>query len=551
LKCSVILTTTSCLTGISKWLNSFHSASPTIALSASVEASAYDSASACTTLGLVSLAAAEAEEDSARTPLEVVAVVDRSGSMRGEKIEMMIRTLQFLVSQGLQSNDRFGLVTFETAVEAPLELTSMDSAGKKKATEIISGLRVGGQTNLSGGLLRGIDMQMGGGSTTATRAVLLFTDGMANQGISGTQGILDAAQGAMASSPCTIFTFGFGRDHNEDLLRSLAESMPGAPGLYYYLQGREAIPQAFADCLGGLVSVVAQNAQLRLKPCGDASLGRALGSHKAEVEANGELVVALGDLYSEDEKDVLFEMTLPTLLAPVDAAAPVAEARLRFFDVRSSSMVEVDVGLAVSRPAVAPPVEQQPVNMRLDEQRTRVLAAEAMARAARLADEGRLDEGREVLTAEIGRAKASKTAASPLTSALVGDMEAVRSGYASEAQYYGYGQKMSKMTASSYHMQRSNHCSAQVYSKASKMGMRRRFVEAEQALPTSAPAAPQVAPQAAATSRPSSPRSKAIGKKKAGSSDASSPSGGALGWLRKSFSTVKESKEEQAGGSSP
>merc|ERR1719265_2967628 len=100
-----------------------------------------------------------------------------------------------------------------------------------------------------------------------------------------------------------------------------------------------------------------------------------------------------------------------------------------------------------------------------------------MEAAARLADEGRLDEGRRLLDVEIMRAKESASAGTPLVSALMADMERVKGGYEDRAAYYGYGQKMSKMTASSYHMQRSNHCSAQVYSKAHKTAMKSRFVE--------------------------------------------------------------------------
>lgn len=547
------------------------SSSDTITLAASAEANVFAADTAHSTVGLLSITAADAPEDSARLPLEIVAVVDRSGSMRGEKMDMMKATLQFLVSKGLQSNDSFGLVTFESAVETPLEMTTMDAAGKRKAGEVIADLHVAGQTNLSGGLLRGIDMQQNGGGggggasrSNTTRAVLLFTDGMANQGITEPQRILDAAQGAMAASPMTVFTFGFGRDHNEDLLRSLAEMPGAAPGLYYFLQTRESIPQAFADCLGGLVSVVAQNAQLRLKACGNGdgrvSLGRALGSYKAEVDANGELVIALGDMYAEDERDVLFELSLSALTAPADAT-PVAQARLRYFDVKTSSMREVDAELRVSRPAVAPAPEQQPVNARLDEQRTRVRAAEALEAAARLADEGKLEEGRGLLDAEIGRAKGSKMADSPLVTALVGDMAKVRAGYESRAEYYGYGQKMSKMTAYSHHMQRSNHSSAQVYSKSRKSAMRSHFEQAEVVppMPVSAPprlpATPEALPatQALQTqvalqapSRPSSPRtSKAIGKK----------ASGPLGWLRKSLSSTSVEQggtsEEQNGPSSP
>merc|ERR1719408_71930 len=227
-----------------------------------------------------------------------------------------------------------------------LPLRGMDGSGKTAALEAIEKINPGRTTNLSGGLLQGIDLlqraqQPAGGST---RAVLLFTDGMANVGIRDGAGILEAAQGAMTGSPMTIFTFGFGSDHNEDMLRGLADQ---THGLYYYLDKVETIPQAFADCLGGLVAVVAQNATLLLEPAAGA--------------AGGETVeLSLGDVYAEDEKDLVFQLSLPALPAPIDAPSAVVRATLRYYSVPTSRFETASIDLCVSRPAAAP--AEQPVN---------------------------------------------------------------------------------------------------------------------------------------------------------------------------------------------
>ena len=114
-------------------------------------------------------------------------------------------------------------------VDLRLPMTQMDVQGKKAASDTISELTTGGATNLSGGLLKGIDVlsgASGGGGANANKAVLLFTDGQANNGITDPAGIVAAAQGAMVGSPMTVFTFGFGGDHQESLLRSLSEIRP-------------------------------------------------------------------------------------------------------------------------------------------------------------------------------------------------------------------------------------------------------------------------------------------------------------------------------------
>jgi uncharacterized protein YegL len=67
-----------------------------------------------------------------RSPLDLVCVVDRSGSMRGEKINLVKETLQFVVSQ-LKSTDRMGIVVYDDRVKVSLVVTSMDDAGKVRS----------------------------------------------------------------------------------------------------------------------------------------------------------------------------------------------------------------------------------------------------------------------------------------------------------------------------------------------------------------------------------------------------------------------------------
>jgi len=446
---------------------------------------------------LASIAAAEAAP-TVRQPLELVAVVDRSGSMGGSKMKEMKETLSFLVQHGLQKADRFAIVAFDNNVETRLDVTTMDAAGKKTALEAVAALHPGGATNLSGGLLQGIDTltrQAAGGVTN--RAVLLFTDGIANNGIREPSAIVAAAQGAMTAAPCTIFTFGFGADHTEDLLRNLAES---TNGLYYYVAKSEDIPTSFADCLGGLVSVVAQNVTLTLEGVDGAVLGEAFCPYKREVLEGGRLALSLGDLYSEDEKDIVLALKLPALSQPTPDAATVVRASLRYFSVAASAMEEVSATLLIGRPESTP--EGQPVNARLEEQRNRIEVADAMKKASVLADNGQVEEGRALLRSAIAKARASPAAASPVVLGIVEEAEKIESKYVDRHTYMAVGSKMSKMSAMANMQQRSTHMSAAHYEKKSKMAMKSMFVErasaasasASTSLPPPPPPAPPLPP---------------------------------------------------------
>lgn len=357
---------------------------------------------------------------------------------------MMKETLSFLAAKGLQQNDRLGIVTFDSEIATPLRMTTMDASGRRAAKTAIDAINPRGTTNLSGGLLRSISLVTGrvdnpvtsarsclpqswrrwfksigwraaaaAGTTTlkapqVARAVLLFTDGQANGGITDKGKLIAAAatavgEAAAAGAPVTLFTFGFGNNHNDALLRGLAER---ANGQYYYVNRADDIPLAFADALGGLVSVVAQNTTLTLRAvAGEATLGRPRCEYPVAMEGGAACTVTLGDLFSEDEKDVLLTLALPMLAQPRDGRAAAVHATLRFFSVAQKRVVEESATLEVARPASTP--EGQPVSAKLEEQRVRVEMAAAMAKAQERADAGHVLEGRDMLQQAVLSAQAA------------------------------------------------------------------------------------------------------------------------------------------------
>jgi len=423
------------------------------------------------------------EEDSKRPAMDLVACIDRSGSMRGPKMRLMKQTLELLVKRaGLKHSDRFSIVTFDSSVKVDVPLEYMDSQGRSRAEDVIKGIREGSTTNLSGGALRAIDIldasasqaPATAGTTTSTtgeqgrtRAVMLFTDGLANEGIRDTASLVAAVKGALDSAseklggPISFFTFGFGADHNEDCLRTLAtESSAG--GLYYYVNAAEDIPNAFADVIGGLSSVVAQNAVLTLAPEPGVSVARVLGS---TYTRDTEGAIVLGDLFAEDAKDVLVELTVPALPTPTDAQT-ILRAQLKAFNVVKSAPETVEASLELARPHDTP--TSQTPNTAIDEQRNRIQAADAMEQASLLADRGDLEGGRQKLMAARRRIADSTSAATPLSFACAKEMDELEVQYRSMSQYRSVGSKMSKMHASSHYRQRAVHSNADVYSAGSK-----------------------------------------------------------------------------------
>lgn len=471
-----------------------------LTLHVSSELEALASGASHSLLAMLSLRAPASCTETKRPPIDLVACIDRSGSMGGPKMRLMKQTLELLVKRaGLNAADRIALVTFDSQVTLALGLTAMDAAGRLQAEGVVSKLHPGSTTNLSGGALKAIDvldasapsrasaLEEGKSKAAAepgeepqrTRAVMLFTDGLANEGIRDTAALVSAVNGALSAAsaklgaPISLFTFGFGADHNEDCLRALAVGS-GASGLYYYVSKAEDIPNAFADCLGGLTSVVCQNASLSLSPAPGVSIKRVLNSAAYPRDAEGSLM--LGDLFAEDAKDVLIELALPALAAPADST-PVLTASLRAFNVVRGAPDVCEATLAVARPEAAPS-EQRP-NTALDEQRNRIEAAEAMEAASKMADGGQVDGGRAMLAACRKRIAASSSQAAPLSLNLMQQCEELEAQYTSQAQYRAVGSKMSKMHAVSHARQRANHMqSADTYTSGAsrKAAMKREWM---------------------------------------------------------------------------
>lgn len=447
-----------------------------MALSVSAERSALASNEEHSVLAMLSIKAPPALDDVSRPPMDLVACIDRSGSMRGEKMDLMKRTLELLVKRsGLKKDDRVSLVSFDSSVKLELGLTAMDTEGRTRAEAIVKRLHPGATTNLSGGALRAIDVFQQDGANnkgkneSRTRAVMLFTDGLANEGIRDPTALQGAVAGALAAAstqvggPISLFTFGFGADHQEELLRNLATNS-GASGMYYYVASAEDIPNAFADCLGGLTSVVAQNATLSLEALGHGvAVKRVLGNTYTR-DASGS--IALGDLFAEDEKDVLVELSLPKLASPVDDAAPVLKATLSGFNVPRATPEAVEALLGIARPASTP--ASQPVNTALDAQRNRIRMAEEMEAASRMADAGDVAGGRARLQAMRAMAQASASCETSLVSALVSQCAELEEVYESETRYRSVGSKMSKMQVMSHSRQRATHANVGSYAAGAK-----------------------------------------------------------------------------------
>ena len=255
-----------------------------------------------------------------RAPLHLALVIDRSGSMAGDRLDAAKDAARFLAGR-LRPTDHLALVTFDHEVELVVPLGPADPVALAAA---IDQIHAGGSTNLSGGWLKGLE-ELNRVPGDATRRVLLLTDGHANQGIDDPTQLQQIAAGTRARAATT--TIGMGAGFDEDLLAAIAGSSGGNT---YFAATAEDAPGIFTEEFDGLASLVAQNVSVEIRPTDAVEVLGVLNDYPV-TEVPGGLQVAVGDAYGSEIRRLVFALHIPELasLGP----AKVAEVVLRYVAV--------------------------------------------------------------------------------------------------------------------------------------------------------------------------------------------------------------------------
>jgi len=189
---------------------------------------------------LLSPSSSVAEADAA--PKDIVFVVDRSGSMAGEKIEQARQALQFILGQ-LDERDRFAIVSFDDRIETQAEaLQAVTGRAIRRAQSYVARLRDRGNTDIEGALRQGLEMlKVSQPRLEATPVIVFLTDGLPTAGVTDEAAIVDSARLGNESVGASIHVFGVGYDVNTHLLDRIAAQNHGA---VTYVQPGESLERA-------------------------------------------------------------------------------------------------------------------------------------------------------------------------------------------------------------------------------------------------------------------------------------------------------------------
>ena len=335
---------------------------------------------------MLELQAPPAPEGRPRPPLHLALVIDRSGSMAGPKLEVTRECASFLVRR-LAPTDELALVAYDDEVRLVAPLAPVEPAPLLAAIRRISS---GGQTNLSGGWLKGVE-ELGRTQGDGPRKVLLLTDGLANVGVTEPGELVGITRNATESSNVGTTTIGFGDDFDEDLLTAMADA---GRGNAHYAPTPDAAPGIFAEEFEGLLALVAQNVSAEIRMTEDVELLSVLNEFP-HVAVPGGVQVSLGDAYGDERRRLVFQLHVPRLAEL--GVKKVADVVLRYTTIGEQIaahevQIPVTVNLVPADEAAAAEVDHE-----VTEEVIVLLSARAQEQAREHADRGEFDAARKLL----------------------------------------------------------------------------------------------------------------------------------------------------------
>lgn len=364
-----------------------------------------------------------------RVPVNAVLIIDRSGSMAGEKIERARDAARALIA-ALNGEDHLAVIDFASDAHVLVPSTAATEEAKRRAVLAVEGLQATTGTNMSAALDLAAPEVARGHDGVRVDKVFLASDGQANEGVSDRAGLLRTAMRDFG--PATVSTFGVGEDYDEDLMTALASQ---AGGRTRFIRSADELIPALRAELARASGIVARGVRLEVRGLAGARVERVLG-----YQADGGWV-RLPDFAAGEERRVLVKLVVPaghglTDLAMVELAFSDAAGAEHRGQAAAQATFTRDHALLGEAPSEAA------------QWGARAEMAELARHAAVAREQGRAEESREdVARLNLVAAKAAAVAPRPLAEAMAAEAREYDDGVAAIGPAGGAASKKVKQRA--------------------------------------------------------------------------------------------------------
>ena len=331
-----------------------------------------------------------------RVPANVTLVIDRSGSMQGERITSAQAAAEFVLDS-LQDGDRIALVTYASDARVDMANVVLTPQARVNVRTAIRGIWVGGGTCVSCGIEMGHAELRRGVADDGVSRLILLSDGQANQGITDI-GQLATLTRQVEASGAVVSTVGVGLDYNEDLMTQVAVS---GNGNHYFVED----PKRLATTLGEEMNTLRQLLARRVTVTFELASGvRFVRGYDRDFQVVGnQVIVSLGDMPANAERTTLFEVALdPTK----EGLKPVTGVRVAYDDLTNGRATQVAGDLAAGITADASVVAKgidNGVSARVEQ----AALADALAVANEQIQQGKMQEAEATMTQQLSLSRAA------------------------------------------------------------------------------------------------------------------------------------------------
>ena len=338
-----------------------------------------------TTFLKVGLTGFELAGETDRSPVNVAIVLDRSGSMEGEKIDRA-KDAAILAVNMLDERDIVSIVTYSDGVYVLVPSTRITD--KEDVRRMIRSIHADGSTALFAGVSKGANELRKFFDRQRVNRVILLSDGLANVG-PDSPGALGDLGASLRREGISVTTIGLGLGYNEDLMVQLAQR---SDGNHSFVENTRDLARIFRYEFNDVLSVVAQEIEISIHCAPGIVPIRVLG-RDADI-ADGVVYTSINQLYSNQEKYILLEVDV----SPQSAGKqlPVATIDVNYGNMVSGLIDSLSSSADVQFTA-SDEVSEQNVNRETMADAVLQIATEQSQRAVSLRDEGKLEEAEEIL----------------------------------------------------------------------------------------------------------------------------------------------------------
>jgi len=238
----------------------------------------------------------------------LVFVIDRSGSMAGDRLDVVINTIVETLPR-LHPEDYISVVSFDDQAIVNVKLKQVKEHKMADVIKSVRNISAGGSTNLEAGYRLGLEQATKAPSGIET-TIILLSDGQANAGETNPVALGQLATQATEHLVVTT-TMGIGGGYDENILSAMADA--GNGNHIAAIKRGEALDGLQAEIDGLLLKTMLEvNIEITIGPdfLGKQTNIIAGRRMKKWSKTHGHVRTLLGDVAGGEEKNVVFDLIL-------------------------------------------------------------------------------------------------------------------------------------------------------------------------------------------------------------------------------------------------